>query len=84
MHVWDGFGPDRALERAGLAGQMESLYRIPFERLERYCPYVSPEETGASIQPHLEVGCARPQTVRYGSARCCAARPELRGRANGR
>ena len=57
LHVWCGFGPDRGTARAELAGQMEALYGIPFERFERYCPYGSPDEVAAAIRPFLDAGC---------------------------
>ena len=57
MHVWCGFGSDRGTARAELAGQMEALYGIPFERFERYCPYGSPEAVAEAIRPYLDAGC---------------------------
>lgn len=57
MHVWCGFGADRVAARAELAGQMEALYGIPFERFDRYCPYGSPLEVAEAIWPYLDAGC---------------------------
>jgi alkanesulfonate monooxygenase SsuD/methylene tetrahydromethanopterin reductase-like flavin-dependent oxidoreductase (luciferase family) len=75
MHVWCGFGPHRAAARAELAGQMESLYGVPFERFERYCPYGSPDEVAAAIRPYLEVGCT--------SVNLIATAPSAREAADG-
>jgi alkanesulfonate monooxygenase SsuD/methylene tetrahydromethanopterin reductase-like flavin-dependent oxidoreductase (luciferase family) len=57
MHVWCGFGADRDSARRGLAGEMESLYGLPFERFERYCPYGSPEQVADALRPYLAAGC---------------------------
>jgi alkanesulfonate monooxygenase SsuD/methylene tetrahydromethanopterin reductase-like flavin-dependent oxidoreductase (luciferase family) len=57
LHVWCGFGPDRDAARARLAQEMESLYGLPFERFERYCPYGSPAEVAEAIRPYVSVGC---------------------------
>lgn len=57
LHVWCGFGDDRAAARTRLSDEMESLYGIPFERFERYCPYGSPDEVAEAIRPYIELGC---------------------------
>src|SRR3954469_424650 len=44
LHVWCGFGPDRDAAGTRLASEMESLYGLPFERFERYCPFGSAED----------------------------------------
>ena len=57
MHVWCGFGADRDAARRRLAGEMEALYGVPFERFERYCPYGSPEQVADALRPYLATGC---------------------------
>ena len=57
MHVWCGFGADRDAARRRLAGEMEALYGVPFERFERYCPYGSPEQVADALRPYLAAGC---------------------------
>ncbi len=36
---------------------METLYRTPFERFERYSPYGSPAEIADFLAPYAESGC---------------------------
>jgi hypothetical protein len=36
---------------------MEQLYRLPFEKFERYCPYGTPEDVAAALLPYLRAGC---------------------------
>ena len=57
LHVWCGFGPDRASARDRLAGEMQDLYGVPFERFERYCPYGAPEEVADALRPYVAAGC---------------------------
>ena len=57
LHVWCGFGADRDAARRRLAGEMESLYGLPFERFERYCPYGSPDDVADALRPYLAAGC---------------------------
>jgi hypothetical protein len=57
MHVWCGFGSTRAGARARLAADMESLYGVPFETFERYCPYGSAEDVADALRPYLAAGC---------------------------
>jgi alkanesulfonate monooxygenase SsuD/methylene tetrahydromethanopterin reductase-like flavin-dependent oxidoreductase (luciferase family) len=57
LQLWCGFGPDRETARARVAGAMEDLYRIPFERFERFSPYGSPDEVAAYLRPYVEAGC---------------------------
>lgn len=57
MHVWCGF--DSSRDRAGerLAREMESLYRLPFEKFARYSPYGTPQDVADALRPYVEVGC---------------------------
>jgi alkanesulfonate monooxygenase SsuD/methylene tetrahydromethanopterin reductase-like flavin-dependent oxidoreductase (luciferase family) len=58
LTVWCGFGdtPDGA--RAPLAREMESLYKQPFEKFEKYCPYGTPEDVAAFLIPFVQAGCS--------------------------
>lgn len=57
LHVWCGFGPDRDSARRRLAGEMEALYAVAFEKFERYCPCGSPEQVADALRPYLAAGC---------------------------
>jgi alkanesulfonate monooxygenase SsuD/methylene tetrahydromethanopterin reductase-like flavin-dependent oxidoreductase (luciferase family) len=57
MQVWCGFGGSRERARALLAPTMEAVYRLPFERFERYSPYGSPEDVAAFLAPYVQAGC---------------------------
>jgi len=36
---------------------MESLYGLPFDKFERYCPYGAPEEVADALRPYVAAGC---------------------------
>lgn len=57
LQVWVGIDDDRARARARLARGMESMYRIPFERFERYSPHGEPSEIADFLAPYVEAGC---------------------------
>ena len=57
MHVWCGIGASAATARSRLAGVIETFYRTPFGKFERYCPCGSPEEIAASLRPYVDAGC---------------------------
>ena len=57
LQVWVGIDADRARARARLARGMEAMYRVPFERFERYSPFGSPEEVADALAPYAEAGC---------------------------
>ena len=52
MHFWCGVGPSPDL----LANTMESLYQMPFERVERYAPYGTPDEIADYVRPYVDGG----------------------------
>ena len=54
--LWCGFGDSATVARPRLAAAMESLYGIPFERFERYCPYGTPAEVAKAISPYVDAG----------------------------
>jgi hypothetical protein len=58
MTFWCGFGASAAEARSRLGPAMESLYRTPFERFERYVPCGNAAEVAAFAAPYLEAGCS--------------------------
>lgn len=58
LSVWCGVS-EGADAQAGLAGELESLYKIPYDRFSRYCPVGSPAEIAAELAPYIEAGCTR-------------------------
>ena len=57
LQVWCGFGTDRDATRAALARAMESLYKTPFEKFERYAPHGTPHDVAAALAPFVDAGC---------------------------
>ncbi len=57
LQVWCGFGDDPVSARALVAAEMEALYRMPFERFERYTPAGTPADVAAALRPYVEAGC---------------------------
>ena len=57
LQPWAGFGPTREAARTAVGDAMEQMYRIPFERFERFTPYGSPDEVADSLRPYVALGC---------------------------
>jgi alkanesulfonate monooxygenase SsuD/methylene tetrahydromethanopterin reductase-like flavin-dependent oxidoreductase (luciferase family) len=57
LTVWCGFGETREAARAPLAREMESLYKQPFEKFEKYCPYGTPDDVASFLVPFVDGGC---------------------------
>ena len=56
LQLWVGAGEgDRG--RTPLARSIESLYRLPFERFERFSPYGTPDAIVAALVPYVAAGC---------------------------
>ena len=53
LHTWCGLAPERRVARRVLAASMESLYRTPFERFERYSPFGEPAEVARELAEYL-------------------------------
>jgi alkanesulfonate monooxygenase SsuD/methylene tetrahydromethanopterin reductase-like flavin-dependent oxidoreductase (luciferase family) len=53
LHTWCGLASDRSEARRVLATSMESLYRTPFERFERYSPFGEPVDVAQALAPYL-------------------------------
>ena len=56
MQFWLSVNPDQAKARALVAKGMESTYRVPFERFERYTPYGSARHVADAIMPFVDAG----------------------------
>ena len=57
LQVWVGLDDDKGRARERLAARMQGVYRIPFERFERYSPYGSVGEIADFLAPYLAGGC---------------------------
>jgi alkanesulfonate monooxygenase SsuD/methylene tetrahydromethanopterin reductase-like flavin-dependent oxidoreductase (luciferase family) len=57
LQIWVGIDDDRARARERLARAMHRVYRIPFERFERYSPYGTPAAVAGFLAPYVEAGC---------------------------
>ncbi|MCU1388613.1 MAG: hypothetical protein JWL72_1951 [Ilumatobacteraceae bacterium] len=57
LQVWCGYGPDPAAARVPLARAMETLYKVPFEKFERYSPSGTPADVAAALAPFVDAGC---------------------------
>ena len=57
LQVWCGFDDDASNAHAMLARAMEDLYRIPYEKFEKWSPFGTPTEVAAFLRPYLSVGC---------------------------
>ena len=75
MTFWCGFGDDRAQARDRVAPVMEGLYRLPFDKFERFVPYGPPEQVAEFVTPFVEpvppqsTSSPSPATPRRGSTR---------------
>ena len=58
IQVWVGLDADRSRARKRLAARMERMYRLPFERFEKYSPYGSVAEIADFLAPYQEAGCS--------------------------
>jgi probable F420-dependent oxidoreductase len=56
MQFWTAVDRDRDRARANVAAGMESTYRLPFEKFERYTPFGTAAEVAAFIAPYVEAG----------------------------
>ncbi|MFN0148246.1 MAG: LLM class flavin-dependent oxidoreductase [Dehalococcoidia bacterium] len=56
MQFWTAIDADRGRAREMVAKGMESTYRLPFERFERYTPYGRAKAVAEAIMPYVEAG----------------------------
>jgi len=57
IQVWIGINEDRDRARERLAAAMTAIYRMPYERFEKYSPYGSPGEIADFLAPYVDAGC---------------------------
>ncbi|HSS10941.1 MAG TPA: LLM class flavin-dependent oxidoreductase [Acidimicrobiales bacterium] len=57
LHAWCGIGPDRESARPLVAAAMEALYRVPFERFERWVPCGTPDDLATELAAYVDAGC---------------------------
>jgi alkanesulfonate monooxygenase SsuD/methylene tetrahydromethanopterin reductase-like flavin-dependent oxidoreductase (luciferase family) len=57
IQLWAGADDDRDRARQRLGAAMTNMYRIPFERFEKYSPYGTPAEIADFLVPYVEAGC---------------------------
>ena len=57
MQIWVGLDANKSRARERIASAMQEMYRIPFERFERYSPYGSAQEIADFLAPYREAGC---------------------------
>ena len=57
LQIWVGVDSDRDAARARLAAGMETFYRVPFERFEKYSPYGTPAQIADFLLPYRDAGC---------------------------
>jgi len=65
--IWCGFGRGARDAREVLAAEIEDLYKIPFERFERYCPHGSPAEVADQLGAWAAQGCRRFSVISTGA-----------------
>ena len=56
MQFWTAVDDDRAKARDMVSKGMQSTYRLPFDRFERYAPYGSAREVAEGIMPYVQAG----------------------------
>ncbi len=85
MQFWTTVASSRAEARAQVSAGMESMYRLPFERFERYTPFGTAREVAEFILPYAEAGArhvnllATQDTPEERIERAAEVRAELHG-----
>jgi probable F420-dependent oxidoreductase len=83
MQFWTTVAGSRDEARAQVSAGMESMYRLPFERFERYTPFGTAREVAEFIVPYVEAGArhvnliATQQTPEEVTERAAEVRAEL-------
>lgn len=57
IQTWCGFGDSRSNARSYLSTAMQNLYRLPFEKFEKWSPFGTPHEVAEELLPYAEAGC---------------------------
>ncbi len=56
LQFWFGTGANEKEARGHVAAGMEEMYRIPFEKFEKYSPYGTAEHIAEFLAPYIEAG----------------------------
>jgi len=56
MQIWTGFGETTDDARSHLAKGMEDMYKVPFEKFEKYSPYGTPSAVAEFLIPYIAAG----------------------------
>jgi alkanesulfonate monooxygenase SsuD/methylene tetrahydromethanopterin reductase-like flavin-dependent oxidoreductase (luciferase family) len=57
LNVWCGLASNRNRARAAVADVMQAIYRLPYDKFERYSPFGSTAEVADFLAPYVEAGC---------------------------
>ena len=57
IQLWLAVDDDKAAARARLGARMESIYRVPFEKFERYSPHGNLAEVADALSALAAAGC---------------------------
>jgi alkanesulfonate monooxygenase SsuD/methylene tetrahydromethanopterin reductase-like flavin-dependent oxidoreductase (luciferase family) len=57
IQLWLAVDEDKAAARARLGARMQSIYRLPFEKFERYSPHGSLGEVADALAALADAGC---------------------------
>lgn len=58
MQFWTSVADTADEARAFVGGEMEAMYRLPFERFERYTPHGAARQVAEFIAPYVEAGAS--------------------------
>jgi len=58
IQLWVGVDANRERARERLAKAMTAMYRIPYERFEKYSPYGTAAEIADFLAPYVAAGCS--------------------------
>jgi alkanesulfonate monooxygenase SsuD/methylene tetrahydromethanopterin reductase-like flavin-dependent oxidoreductase (luciferase family) len=65
--IWCGLDRDRAVARRAVAHDMHSLYKLPADEFERWCPAGSAEEVAEFVAPYVTAGASDVSLIARGS-----------------
>jgi len=57
LQIWCGFADSATNARPLVADEMESLYRTPFTKFEKYTPYGTPADVANGLDAYVAAGC---------------------------
>ena len=56
LQPWVGIADNKVDARAAVAPVVEGMYRIPFEKFERFTPHGTPAEVAEALRPYAHLG----------------------------